>query len=87
MFDSNSPKMQVLFHTNSDKKFILFDGISLEVSVLFDMNSEKKFLVLFCIDSLKVLELFQMNSKIIQLLFYKFSILVNLHKTEVLHGY
>ena len=51
--------MSVLFYVNSDKKCILFGIISLKVSVLFDTNSDnKKYVVLFCINSLKVSELF-----------------------------
>ena len=46
-----------------------------------DIISDKKCLALFCNNSLKVSELFYMNSKIIQLLFSKFCILVNLLKT------
>ena len=47
---------------------------SLKVSVQYYLIR----IVLFCVNSLKVSELFYMNSKIIQLLFFKSCILVNL---------
>ena len=40
------------------------------MSELFDMSSDQKCVVLFCINSLKVSELFPMNCKINQLLFF-----------------
>ena len=86
-FGSNSPKMSVFFYMNSDKKCLLFGSISLKVSLLFDMNSDKKCVVLFCITSLKVSESFHINTKIIQFLFFKSYILVNLLKTEVLYSH
>ena len=59
--------MPALFYMNSDKKYVLFGSISRKVSVLFDLNSGKKCVVLFCINSQKVSELFHINFKIIQL--------------------
>ena len=78
--------MSLSLYVNSDKKCVLFGSISLKVSVLFDMNSDKRCVVLFCINSPKVSELFHMNSKIIQLLLSKSCILVNLLKTEILYS-
>ena len=52
---------------NSDKKCVLFGSVPLKDSVLFDMNSDKRFVILFCIRSLKMSELFHLNSKIIEL--------------------
>ena len=66
---------------------ILFGSNSLKMSVLFYMNSDKKFVVLFYINSLKVSELFDMNFKIMQLLFCKSCILKNLVETEVFYNY
>ena len=57
-------------------KVCLVCSISLKVSVLFDMNSDNECVVLFCINSLNVSELFHVTSKIIQLLFSKTCILV-----------
>ena len=65
---------------------VLCGSIYLKNSVLFDMNSDNKCVVLFCINSLKVSELFHMNSKIFQLLFFKSCILVNLLKIEVFYS-
>ena len=61
-------------------KSVLCVSIYLTNSVLFDMNSDKNCVVLFCINSLKVSKLFQMNTKIIQLFFLKSFIPVNLLK-------
>ena len=71
LFGSNSPKISVLFYVNSEKKSVLFGSVPLKVLVLFDMNSDKRFLILFCIRSLQMSELFHMNSKIIALLVFK----------------
>ena len=71
LFGSNSPKISVLFYMNSEKKSVLFGSFPLKVLVLFDMNSDKRFVILFCIRSLQMSELFQMNSKIIALLVVK----------------
>ena len=87
LFGSNSRNMSVLFYMNSDKKCCAYGSISLKLSVLFDMNSDKNCVVLFCINSLKVPELFHNNSKIIQLLFSKPCIFVNLLKTEVFYSH
>ena len=63
LLGSNSPKMSV-FYMNSDKKCVMFRIIFLKMSGLSDMtNSEKKFVALLCINSLKVLEMFDMKSK------------------------
>ena len=78
LFGSNSPKISVLFYMNSEKKSVLFGSFPLKVLVLFDMNSDKRFVILFCIRSLQMSELFQMNSKIIALLVVK--ILLSLWK-------
>ena len=67
LFGSNFPKISILYYMNSDKKCVLFGSVPLKVSVLFDMNSDKRFVILFCIRSLKMSELFHMNSKIIEL--------------------
>ena len=78
LFGSNSPKISVLFYVNSEKKSVLFGSFPLKVLVLFDMNSDKRFVILFCIRSLQMSELFQMNPKIIALLVVK--ILLSLWK-------
>ena len=71
LFGSNSPKMSVLFRMSSDKKCVLFGSVPLKISIFFDMNSGKRFVVLFCIYSQIVSEVFHMNSKVITLLFSK----------------
>ena len=87
LFGINLTKMPVLFYNELRKKSVLCGSISLKISVLFDMNSDKTCVVLFCINSLKVSKLLHMNSKIIQLLFSRSCILVNLFKTEAVHSH
>ena len=77
--------MSVSFYMNPDKKCLMW-SVSLKLSALLDMYCDKKYVVLLSINSLKVSELFHMNSKIIQL-FSKFCIFVNLLKTDVFYSH
>ena len=77
--------MSVSFYMNPDKKGLVW-SVSLKLSALLDMYCDKKYVVLLSINSLKVSELFHMNSKIIQL-FSKFCIFVNLLKTDVFYSH
>ena len=82
LFGSNSPKMSVLLYMNSDKKCILFSGsIPLKASVLFDTRKGVSY---YFVLTLWMCQNWNMNSKIIQLLFSKFCIFANLLKAEVL---